>query len=218
MDSRLKVWGQILRLPWLVGAAFFVLLGIFDLLAGQFFPDPSKVPRIIEVLPGWSFAAWSAFALLALLAATLEGAYRAIGKREKGLRELVAKVKREREELGQTIGRMTKFQNETVHKRSHAQGMLSRHVTKGEVLIDGEALTLSDTSAHAWVDEAERLIRSLLKEKCVGQFLEIAKFDRPKTGHPGMLKVYVGKHVPALKSVADNLTVDDLKDDANENG
>jgi len=213
MDSRFKVWGEILRLSRLIVVGSVWLFALFDLLAGQFIPKSWDVPRIIEMLPGWSFSTWSALGLLVLLIATLEGAYRAIGKREEPWEALLAKVKRERAESGKALDEFAKSHNATVGKLSQAKGLLSRHVAKGENLVGGEVLGLSDRSAFAWLDEAEQLIQSLLKEKCLEEFRKIASFPRPKTGSPGMIKAFADKHVHALKAFAENLNADDLRDE-----
>ena len=90
--------------------------------------------------------------------------------------------------------------------------MVRRRKFSDEYKREAVGLRMSARSANRWVDEAEVLIKRLLKERCLGEFLNMAAFPRPKTGHPEMNKEFAEKHVHALKALTDNLTIDDLKD------
>jgi hypothetical protein len=84
LRPRLRVWKEIFWKPWLGFVAGAYSLGqIWQFIRGELRPDLQEPLRIFNLIPDLSWQTWAIGWLSLFLIVTLEGAYRAVAKRDR---------------------------------------------------------------------------------------------------------------------------------------
>jgi hypothetical protein len=84
LRPRLSVWKEIFWKPWLVVVAAIYSSGqVWQFIRGELRPDIQESLRIFNLIPKLSWQTWAIGWLLLFLIVTLEGAYRAIARRDR---------------------------------------------------------------------------------------------------------------------------------------
>ena len=119
-------------------------IGSIDLWRSNFAAD-HQIPRIIEILPGWSLSTWLIIFLATTLVLLLEGSYRAIARRDAAIiqEEDRAAIFRFRNRGRDLITRIHHAERERNHER------------------EGESIAVLLGDANKWVDETHEGLQKL---------------------------------------------------------